>query len=159
MYIVCIDNVVRESKKRSVFSYITYKNGEKRVNVSVSYENELTIGKTYYCIGNMMGETLLGVIDNNGNSHYITKELFITVEENRDKKIKDILNQTLIQLFSRIFVRNKKNMENTFTPNIKQTANDYDMEIQEVERIARLYPNEFYEKLEEYITYRANNQK
>jgi hypothetical protein len=54
----------------------------------------------------------------------------------------------------------KKNMENTFTPNIKQTANDYDMEIQEVERIARLYPNypnEFYEKLEEYITYRANN--
>jgi hypothetical protein len=31
------------------------------------------------------------------------------------------------------------------------------MEIQEVERIARLYPNEFYEKLEEYITYRANN--
>jgi hypothetical protein len=92
MYIVCIDNVVRESKKRNVFSYITYENGEKRVNASVSYENELTIGKTYYCIGNMMGETLLGVIDNNGNSHYIPKELFITVEENRDKKIKDILN-------------------------------------------------------------------
>jgi len=34
---------------------------------------------------------------------------------------------------------------------IEQTAHDYDMPVHEVERIARLFPNEFYEKLEEYI--------
>ncbi len=38
---------------------------------------------------------------------------------------------------------------------IEQTANDYDMPIHEVERIAKLYPDNFYEKLEEYITDRA----
>jgi hypothetical protein len=39
---------------------------------------------------------------------------------------------------------------------IIQTALDYDMEIHEVERIAKLYPNDFYNKLEEFITDRAN---
>ena len=36
---------------------------------------------------------------------------------------------------------------------IEQTAHDYDMPVHEVERIAKLYPEqkEFYEKLEEYI--------
>jgi hypothetical protein len=38
---------------------------------------------------------------------------------------------------------------------IKQTANDYDMPVHEVERIAKLFPNEFYSKLEEYISDRA----
>lgn len=40
---------------------------------------------------------------------------------------------------------------------IEQTAIDYDMEVSEVERIAKFYPDEFYEKLEEFILYRANN--
>lgn len=38
---------------------------------------------------------------------------------------------------------------------IEQTARDYDMPIHEVERIAKLFPNKFYEKLEEYISDRA----
>jgi hypothetical protein len=38
---------------------------------------------------------------------------------------------------------------------IEQTARDYDMPVHEVEKIARLYPNEFYEKLENYISERA----
>jgi hypothetical protein len=38
---------------------------------------------------------------------------------------------------------------------IEQTARDYNMPINEVERIAKLYPNEFYVKLEEYISDRA----
>lgn len=37
---------------------------------------------------------------------------------------------------------------------IEQTAVDYDMPVHEVERIAKLYPNEFYIKLEEYIASR-----
>ena len=38
---------------------------------------------------------------------------------------------------------------------INQTAEDYDMPVHEVERIARLFPKQFYEKLEEYITERS----
>ena len=38
---------------------------------------------------------------------------------------------------------------------INQTANEYDMSVREVERIAKLFPNEFYAKLEEYISDRA----
>jgi DNA-binding NtrC family response regulator len=38
---------------------------------------------------------------------------------------------------------------------IEQTAIDYDMEVSEVERIAKFYPNDFYEKLEEYIMDRS----
>ena len=38
---------------------------------------------------------------------------------------------------------------------IKQTAKDYDMSVDEVERIARLFPDSFYEKLEEFIQARA----
>jgi hypothetical protein len=38
---------------------------------------------------------------------------------------------------------------------IEQTAHDYDMLVHEVERIAKLFPNEFYVKLEEYISDRA----
>jgi len=38
---------------------------------------------------------------------------------------------------------------------IEQTANDYDMPIHEVERIAKLFPNEFYAKLEDYVSDRA----
>jgi hypothetical protein len=41
---------------------------------------------------------------------------------------------------------------------IKQTAHDYDMPIHEVERIVNLFPNEFYAKLEEYISDRAKRQ-
>lgn len=37
---------------------------------------------------------------------------------------------------------------------IIQTAKDYDMPVHEVERILRLYPNEFYEKLEEWLQHR-----
>lgn len=37
---------------------------------------------------------------------------------------------------------------------IEQTAHDYDMSVNEVERILKLFPNEFYEKLEEYISNR-----
>lgn len=40
---------------------------------------------------------------------------------------------------------------------IEQTAHDYDIPIHEVERIAKLYPNDFYTKLEEYISERAKN--
>lgn len=35
---------------------------------------------------------------------------------------------------------------------IEQTAHDYDIPEFVVERIAKLFPNEFYEKLEEYLT-------
>lgn len=38
---------------------------------------------------------------------------------------------------------------------IEQTAKDYDMEIYDVERIAKFYPDEFYDKLEEFISDRA----
>jgi len=40
---------------------------------------------------------------------------------------------------------------------IVQTSIDYDMEIYEVERIANLYPDKFYEKLEEFIVDRTKN--
>lgn len=38
---------------------------------------------------------------------------------------------------------------------IKQTTIDYDMSIYDVERIYNLYPNEFYQKLEEFISNRS----
>jgi hypothetical protein len=38
---------------------------------------------------------------------------------------------------------------------IAMTARDYDMEYLEVERIYYLFPNEFYEKLEEFIKIRS----
>jgi hypothetical protein len=38
---------------------------------------------------------------------------------------------------------------------IEQTAHDYDMPIHEVERIYKLFPNEFYDKLEDYISNRS----
>lgn len=34
---------------------------------------------------------------------------------------------------------------------IEQTAKDYDMSVHEVEKIAKLFPNEFYAKLEVYF--------
>ena len=40
---------------------------------------------------------------------------------------------------------------------IEQTANDYAMPIHEVEKIYKLYPNQCYEKLEEFISERTNN--
>lgn len=40
---------------------------------------------------------------------------------------------------------------------IEQTAADYDMPVHEVERIAKLYPNDFYNKLEEYIANKSKN--
>ena len=39
---------------------------------------------------------------------------------------------------------------------ILNTARDYDMSVEEVERIMKLYPDNYYEKLEEYIKDRAN---
>ncbi len=39
-------------------------------------------------------------------------------------------------------------MNNVF---IAQTASDYAMTFEEVERISKLYPNNFYEKLEEIV--------
>lgn len=39
---------------------------------------------------------------------------------------------------------------------LEQTAKDYDMPLHEVERIANLYPDNFYQKLEEYISDRSN---
>lgn len=44
-------------------------------------------------------------------------------------------------------------------PFILQTANDYDMPYDEVERIKRLYPNQFYQKLEEYIKSKAQQNQ
>ncbi len=40
----------------------------------------------------------------------------------------------------------------------KQAAKDYDMDIVDVERIRKLYPNQFYEMLEEFIEARANRE-
>lgn len=40
-------------------------------------------------------------------------------------------------------------------PFIQQTANDYAMSYEEVEKIHTKYPDNFYEKLEEYISDRA----
>ena len=39
---------------------------------------------------------------------------------------------------------------------IIQTAHDYDMPVHEVKRIAKLFPDQFYEKLEEFIKNRAD---
>jgi uncharacterized short protein YbdD (DUF466 family) len=44
-------------------------------------------------------------------------------------------------------------MENGF---ISQTAQDYDMNYEDVERIKNQHPDNFYEKLEEFIKDRAN---
>ena len=41
---------------------------------------------------------------------------------------------------------------------IEQTAHDYDMPVHEVQRIAKLFPDEFYEKLEEYIYNRPEDE-
>ena len=41
-------------------------------------------------------------------------------------------------------------------PFIIQTAKDYNMSYSEAERINKMYPNKFYQKLEEYIKDRAN---
>jgi hypothetical protein len=41
---------------------------------------------------------------------------------------------------------------------IEQTAHDYDMPVHEVQRIAKLFPDEFYEKLEEYIQNRPEDE-
>jgi hypothetical protein len=41
-------------------------------------------------------------------------------------------------------------------PFLLQTANDYDMSYEEVERIYKKYPNSFYEELENYIKNRSN---
>lgn len=38
---------------------------------------------------------------------------------------------------------------------IQQTAHDYDMDVHEVERIYKLFPKNFYEKLEEFISERS----
>lgn len=38
---------------------------------------------------------------------------------------------------------------------LKMTAMDYDMQLHNVERIARLWPDEFYAKLEEWIKERS----
>lgn len=38
---------------------------------------------------------------------------------------------------------------------LEQTALDYDMPLHEVERIANLFPDKIYEKLEEYIKSRS----
>ena len=51
-----------------------------------------------------------------------------------------------------LFTNKPKTMTQVF---IKQTAKDYDMPVHEVEKIAKLFPNEFYAKLEEYISDRA----
>lgn len=40
---------------------------------------------------------------------------------------------------------------------LHQTAFDYDMPLQEVRRIAKLYPNNFYEMLEDFIKTRSSN--
>ena len=40
---------------------------------------------------------------------------------------------------------------------LSQTAADYDMELYEVERIHRLYPDRFYEELEVFIKQRSQN--
>jgi hypothetical protein len=37
--------------------------GEKGITANGCYEDVLTIGKTYYCTGKMMRNTLIGVID------------------------------------------------------------------------------------------------
>ena len=39
---------------------------------------------------------------------------------------------------------------------IIQTAQDYDMNVEDVRRIVELYPNNFYDELEEFIKDRAN---
>lgn len=39
-----------------------------------------------------------------------------------------------------------------------RAAQDYDMDIYDVERIYRLYPESFYEELERFIKDRANQQ-
>jgi hypothetical protein len=41
---------------------------------------------------------------------------------------------------------------------IKQTAQDYDMSVYEVERIYNQYPNDFYQKLEEFILNRSKKK-
>jgi hypothetical protein len=45
-------------------------------------------------------------------------------------------------------------MNNNF---IIQTAKDYDMDVSEVQRIYNQYPDNFYEKLEEFILNRSKS--
>jgi hypothetical protein len=55
---------------KELFSYINYlidndmlgNHGEKGITANGCYEDVLTIGKTYYCTGKMMGDTLIGVM-------------------------------------------------------------------------------------------------
>lgn len=47
-------------------------------------------------------------------------------------------------------------MKNGF---IQQTADDYAMSYEEVEKIYKFFPNNFYEKLEEFIKGRAGQLK
>lgn len=42
---------------------------------------------------------------------------------------------------------------------ILQTARDYDMPFEEVERIAERFPERFYEAMEDYIKQTANQNK
>jgi hypothetical protein len=58
--------------------------GEKGITANGCYEDVLTIGKTYYCTGKMMGDTLIGVIDDKGNKHYLP----LIYKENRDRNKK-----------------------------------------------------------------------
>ncbi len=55
-----------------------------------------------------------------------------------------------------IFCYSNKNMKNGF---IQQTADDYAMSYEEVEKIYKFFPNNFYEKLEEFIKGRAGQLK
>lgn len=40
---------------------------------------------------------------------------------------------------------------------IEQTAEDYDISVHEVEKIIKMFPYDFYSKLEEYIINRAKH--
>jgi hypothetical protein len=44
----------------------------------------------------MMGDTLIGVIDDKGNKHYLPKDLFITVEEIGIENKKDIRRSSIV---------------------------------------------------------------
>ena len=53
-------------------------------------------------------------------------------------------------------MKNKNSINNSRSGFMAQTAIDYAMSYEEVERILKLYPNNFYEELERYIKDRAN---
>lgn len=66
----------------------------KTKNETHDYHLCLTLGNNYKCLYDFtdIGGRLLLLIDDAGNTCYVPKELFITLDEERDIKLGELLN-------------------------------------------------------------------